>query len=245
MPRARIRVSQPLMNRTVAALSLLLAVLSGCTRSAPATVAATVNGRAITYPELDKQFQSQFGGQGEASSGDQAMIQKLEVLRTLVDNEIMLQRAEKLGLMAADADVEKLVREQLRTGFAPAIPINTVELRLVYDSDLQRLDYRPRKLNVRTAVTAPPPGWARCTPRERPPQLTSKPPATAPKATEKKDAGKKTAATGEKKKRTKARKETYSSYIYKVLKQVHPDTGISNRAMSILNSFVNGKLHSP
>ena len=27
-----------------------------------------------------------------------------------------------------------------------------------------------------------------------------------------------------------------------VLKQVHPDTGISNRAMSILNSFVNGEL---
>nr|7YBF_A Chain A, Histone H2B-alpha,Histone H2A-beta [Schizosaccharomyces pombe]7YBF_B Chain B, Histone H2B-alpha,Histone H2A-beta [Schizosaccharomyces pombe] len=35
------------------------------------------------------------------------------------------------------------------------------------------------------------------------------------------------------------RKETYSSYIYKVLKQVHPDTGISNQAMRILNSFVN------
>ncbi|KAG8699521.1 histone H2B [Ceratobasidium sp. 395] len=33
--------------------------------------------------------------------------------------------------------------------------------------------------------------------------------------------------------------ETYSSYIYKVLKQVHPDTGISNKAMAILNSFVN------
>ena len=29
---------------------------------------------------------------------------------------------------------------------------------------------------------------------------------------------------------------------FAVLKQVHPDTGISNRAMSILNSFVNGKL---
>lgn len=29
-----------------------------------------------------------------------------------------------------------------------------------------------------------------------------------------------------------------------VLKQVHPDTGISNRAMSILNSFVNGKPRS-
>ncbi|OMH86027.1 Histone H2B [Zancudomyces culisetae] len=43
----------------------------------------------------------------------------------------------------------------------------------------------------------------------------------------------------EKKARRSARKETYSSYIYKVLRQVHPDTGISNKAMSILNSFVN------
>ncbi|KAI0760496.1 histone-fold-containing protein [Fomes fomentarius] len=48
-----------------------------------------------------------------------------------------------------------------------------------------------------------------------------------------------TGADGEKKKRRKGRKETYSSYIYKVLKQVHPDTGISNKAMAILNSFVN------
>jgi histone H3/H4 len=32
---------------------------------------------------------------------------------------------------------------------------------------------------------------------------------------------------------------TDSTYIYKVLKQVHPDTGISNKAMLILNSFVN------
>ena len=30
-----------------------------------------------------------------------------------------------------------------------------------------------------------------------------------------------------------------------VLKQVHPDTGISNRAMSILNSFVNGTFQNP
>jgi len=40
-------------------------------------------------------------------------------------------------------------------------------------------------------------------------------------------------------KRKKKRQESYSSYIYKVLKQVHPDTGISNRAMSIMNSFIN------
>ena len=45
-------------------------------------------------------------------------------------------------------------------------------------------------------------------------------------------------ATQEKKRRKK-RKESYAIYIYKVLRQVHPDTGISGKAMSIMNSFVN------
>lgn len=40
-------------------------------------------------------------------------------------------------------------------------------------------------------------------------------------------------------KRRKKRVSTYGTYIYKVLKQVHPDTGISSKAMSIMNSFVN------
>uniref|UniRef100_UPI00398E46E0 histone H2B 1.2-like n=1 Tax=Pristiophorus japonicus TaxID=55135 RepID=UPI00398E46E0 len=41
------------------------------------------------------------------------------------------------------------------------------------------------------------------------------------------------------KKRRKSRKESYAIYIYKVMKQVHPDTGISSKAMGIMNSFVN------
>ena len=45
--------------------------------------------------------------------------------------------------------------------------------------------------------------------------------------------------TSEGKKKRKTRKESYSSYIYKVLKQVHPDTGISTRGMSVMNSFIN------
>ena len=52
--------------------------------------------------------------------------------------------------------------------------------------------------------------------------------------------GKKAAKTAKKAgaKRSK-RVESYSSYIYKGLKQVHPETGISKRGISILNSFVN------
>ncbi|CAB4003013.1 histone H2B 5, partial [Paramuricea clavata] len=53
-----------------------------------------------------------------------------------------------------------------------------------------------------------------------------------------KKAGKKAGVGGDKKRRSK-RKESYAIYIYKVLKQVHPDTGISSKAMGIMNSFVN------
>ncbi|KAG6517343.1 hypothetical protein ZIOFF_020728 [Zingiber officinale] len=51
----------------------------------------------------------------------------------------------------------------------------------------------------------------------------------------------KDAASGDKKKKKKAKKgtETYKIYIFKVLKQVHPDIGISSKAMSIMNSFIN------
>lgn len=41
------------------------------------------------------------------------------------------------------------------------------------------------------------------------------------------------------KKRKLKRKESYAIYIYKVLKQVHPDTGISSKAMNIMNSYIN------
>ncbi|EME26024.1 hypothetical protein GpartN1_g3227.t1 [Galdieria partita] len=51
-------------------------------------------------------------------------------------------------------------------------------------------------------------------------------------------AGKKPITKSDKKSKKK-RSESYAIYIYKVLKQVHPDTGISSKAMSIMNSFVN------
>ncbi len=43
----------------------------------------------------------------------------------------------------------------------------------------------------------------------------------------------------DKKHRRKSRHETFSVYIYKVLKQVHNDTGVSKKSMAIMNSFIN------
>ena len=71
------------------------------------------------------------------------------------------------------------------------------------------------------------------------PQLINMPPKTSGKAAKKSGKAQKAITKGDKKKRKGKRKESYAIYIYKVLKQVHPDTGISSKAMSIMNSFVN------
>jgi peptidyl-prolyl cis-trans isomerase SurA len=80
--------------------------LNACKTTAPANVAAEVNSRPITYEELDRQYRLQFPNPTPEASEDQIAIQKLEVLRSMIDNEIMLQRSEKVSLMAPDTDVE-------------------------------------------------------------------------------------------------------------------------------------------
>ena len=65
------------------------------------------------------------------------------------------------------------------------------------------------------------------------------PPKTSGKAAAKSGKAAKAVTKGDKKKKKGKRKESYAIYIYKVLKQVHPDTGVSSKAMSIMNSFVN------
>src|SRR5215813_9344150 len=90
---------------------VIFSLMGGCSKKPPANVAAMVNNRAITNAELEKAFRSQQGGSSENANDDQVMSQKLEILRSLIDNEIMLQRAEKLGLMAVDADVDAKINE--------------------------------------------------------------------------------------------------------------------------------------
>jgi len=79
---------------------------AACKHAPPANVAAMVNGHPITYTELEKTYQSQYPQQPEAANQDLVMSQKLDLLGNLITNEILLQRAEKLGLTAVDADVD-------------------------------------------------------------------------------------------------------------------------------------------
>ncbi|RRT55093.1 hypothetical protein B296_00029078 [Ensete ventricosum] len=78
-------------------------------------------------------------------------------------------------------------------------------------------------------------------PAEEKEKKAEKAPAKKKPKAEKRLPSKDGSAAGDKKKRKKAKKggETYKIYIFKVLKQVHPDIGISSKAMSIMNSFIN------
>jgi|SRR5690606_867083 len=56
---------------------------------------------------------------------------------------------------ATDADVEKLVWQQLRTCFDPEIPINVVDLGLVYGCEVGHAADGSRRVEVRMTLTAP------------------------------------------------------------------------------------------
>jgi len=103
----------PMKALVLSVVGCLLISTAACRRSPPANEAARVNNRVITYADLDKQYNTSFPPDSRASesSEDMVTIQKVEVLRVMIDSEIMLQRAEKLGLMAADADVEAKFNE--------------------------------------------------------------------------------------------------------------------------------------
>ncbi|MCC6585502.1 MAG: peptidylprolyl isomerase [Bryobacterales bacterium] len=90
----------------LSAAVLCFILTPACKKSRPGNVAAEVNSRPITFADLDRQYRLQFANTNAEVSEDQQSIQRLEVLRSMIDNEIMLQRAEKLGLVATDSDVE-------------------------------------------------------------------------------------------------------------------------------------------
>jgi len=56
---------------------------------------------------------------------------------------------------ATDQDLENAVIEQLRTVYDPEIPINVVELGLIYESRLEHLPDGKRKAVIRMTLTAP------------------------------------------------------------------------------------------
>lgn len=84
---------------------------AGCKgRGAGGDVIAKVNGRNILRPDIEKYYRNQTEGQPEPAP-DQAQGLRLSILHELIENEMLVQRAEKLGLMATDAEVDSKLNE--------------------------------------------------------------------------------------------------------------------------------------
>lgn len=73
--------------------------------------AATVDGRKIYRAEVEKYFKNQTAGSDQLPVGEQATSLRLSILKELIDNEILMRRAEKLGLLATDEEVEAKLNE--------------------------------------------------------------------------------------------------------------------------------------
>jgi peptidyl-prolyl cis-trans isomerase SurA len=70
-----------------------------------------VDGRKIYRAEVEKYYQNQTAGSDQQPTGEQAASLRLNILRELIDNEILMRRAEKLGLLATDDEVERKLSE--------------------------------------------------------------------------------------------------------------------------------------
>ncbi len=74
-------------------------------------VAASVDGRKIYRADIEKYYQNQIAGSDQQPVGEQATSLRLSVLKELIDNEILMRRAEKLGLLATDDEVDRKLNE--------------------------------------------------------------------------------------------------------------------------------------
>ena len=95
----------------IAAAAVLLALAACQKKNISPEVMARVNGREITRTEVQKYFDNQTAGAPQPPSGEQATSLRLSILRQLIDDEILMQRAEKLGLLATDEEVNRRLNE--------------------------------------------------------------------------------------------------------------------------------------
>ena len=69
--------------------------------------------------------------------------------------EPVTSSAEQLGRAETEEDLEKQVWDQMKTCYDPEIPVNIVDLGLIYDCHIENLESDSNKVNVKMTLTAP------------------------------------------------------------------------------------------
>jgi peptidyl-prolyl cis-trans isomerase SurA len=91
--------------------AVLLTTMLGCKSQVSGDVMATVDGRKIFRSDVDKYYENSVAGAQQAPVGEQATILRLNILRQLIDDEMVMRRAEKLGLLATEEEVDRKLNE--------------------------------------------------------------------------------------------------------------------------------------
>lgn len=93
------------------AAGILFIVSLGCKSPVGGDVMATVDGRKIFRSDVDKYYENQVASAQQPPIGEQATVLRLNILRQLIDDEMVMRRAEKLGLLATDEEVDRKLNE--------------------------------------------------------------------------------------------------------------------------------------
>jgi peptidyl-prolyl cis-trans isomerase SurA len=90
----------------------LVLSLAGCPgKERGDDVVARVNGEKILRSEVDKYYTQQTAGSPQPLPQEQSQMMRINILRQLIENELMMQRARKLGLLATDEEVNARIAE--------------------------------------------------------------------------------------------------------------------------------------
>lgn len=95
----------------LAVVAAFIPVVTGCHQSPSADVVATVNGKEILRSDLERLYKASLGDAPQKPSPVEEKMRRLQALRTLINDEILQQRAAKLNLTATDEDVNARLTE--------------------------------------------------------------------------------------------------------------------------------------
>jgi len=112
MQYGRTSLNNPFRVRVSSGLAAVLLVsILACNSKPGGDVMATVDGRKIFLSDVDKYYENQVASAQQPPTGEQATALRLNILHQMIEDEILMRRAEKLGLLATDDEVERKYNE--------------------------------------------------------------------------------------------------------------------------------------
>ena len=114
------------------------------------------SGQKVLLPAGTQVTVSQsLGGTYTVVTGQGYMVRIANEDADAIGKEAEASQAEKLTTAEGSADLEELVWDQLKTCFDPEIPVNIVDLGLVYQCQVTPLPEGGKKVDVKFTLTAP------------------------------------------------------------------------------------------